>query len=247
MQLFGASCAFAVAVGLGLAPATLAAFSSDPSFAGEIDRRPRFDFGATIAGVRPGESFDSSFAITHASGEETGIVRLAGTFSPEGIVTFQMSVANNTGVPLLFTLFESSSPIDVIDPVGRAFSVASVTDRNGDGATLSGGHESGAMVEFGYIPGPDASVAPIFDSQLFNPIVAAPLSTASAGDESSPAPGFLPIAGRAIALNASVRVLLSAGDMAQVQGAFMVLVPSPGAGALAALTGLTLMRRRRTN
>jgi len=245
MQLFHASRVIVLAAGLGVASTSLAAFNTGPQASSHTETR--IDFGSILAGTRPGEAFDSSFTITSETGEEVGAVRLAGTISPAGIVNFSVSTANLTDLPQSYSFLFSSGPIDVVDHVGRAFSVASVLDLNGDGASMSGEHDGGAIIEFGYIPGPDASVAPIFDSQLLSSIVAGPLSTASASDESSAAPSFLPIPGRVIALNASVKYQLSARDLGQFQGAFMVLVPSPGTGILTIAGTATLLRRRRIN
>jgi hypothetical protein len=245
MQVFHASRVLVLAAGLGVASTSFAAFSTGPQVGDAM--QTRIDFGSMLAGAEPGGTFDSSFTITNAAGEESGVVRLAGIISPVGIVNFQVSVINTTDDPTAYSFAFGGLPFDVTDPVGRAFSVASVLDLNGDGAIMTGDHEGGAIVEFGYIPGPDASVAPMFDAQLLNAIIAGALSTASASDESSPAPGFLPIAGRVISLNASVKFVLSAGDQAQVQGAFMVLVPSPGAGLLGLAGATALLRRRRIN
>lgn len=245
MQVFHASRVIVLAAGLGVASTTFAAFSTGPQAPSAMESQ--IDFGSMLAGAQPGESFDSTVSITNATGEEVGSVRLAGTISPAGIVNFGVSTTNFSDLPLAFSFLFSSAPIDVVDHVGRAFSVANVLDLNGDGASMTGGHDDGAIVEYGYIPGPDASVAPLFDSQLLNGVLAGPLSTGSASDESSPAPSFLPIAGRVLGLNASVKYTLSPHDLGQVQGAFMVLVPSPGLG-LAALAGLAgVSRRRRTN
>lgn len=248
MQFFHASRVLVLAAGLGLASTSSAAFIVGPSVSTGETASPVFvDLGEMFSGAQPGNSFESTMIITGPSGEITGQVTLAGTIDLVGQVNFVVGVTSLSNGPTDFSLFFSAPVVDPQQADGRAFTVASVLDATGDGATLSGNHEDGAMVHYLYTTGPDLGGGVLFDSQLLNDLVAGSLSTASASDESSPAPTFVPLSGVPAVLRAEVFFSITPHDQATLSGIFMLAVPSPATGAFGVAGLMMLGRRRRTN
>lgn len=247
MQFFHASRVLVLAAGLGVGSTCSAAFITGPNALQGDPSTVTLNLADTLVGVVWGSAFESSQVISGPTGEVAGQVTLAGTIDLVGQVTFTIAVINVTDAPINFS-FLFTSPVAVPQPSdGRAFTVASVLDANGDGGTIAGNHEDGGMVHYLYNTGPDLGGGVLFDSQLLTSIVAGSFSTASGSDESSPAPTFVPLAGVAVSLQADVRFSLTPHDQATVTGAFLIAVPSPGASALGVAGLMVAGRRRRTN
>jgi len=126
--------------------------------------------------------------------------------------------------------------------IGRATAGVTITDNDGDGATLTGGFGGGTAYRANYngtIP-----VGSIFDTLLAGPLVAAPDDSATMSDDSSGYPGYIPIAGAVNSLQAKFSFQLSANDSASGTS-FYEVIPSPAGTVVLAAAGLFGAARRR--
>ncbi len=121
--------------------------------------------------------------------------------------------------------------------IGRATAGVTITDNDGDGATLSGNF-GGAGYRSTY------NGAPIFSDLLSGGLVAAPDDSASMSQNTAGYPGYIPIAGAVNSMQARFGFQLSPNDSASGTS-FYEIIPSP-AGVLAfAAAGLLGAARRR--
>jgi hypothetical protein len=143
------------------------------------------------------------------------------------------------------TTFTISSPLlsfAAIDPAsGRASAGVSITDTNGDGATISPVGQPGLYTSQynGAVPS-----GTLFADLLTGPVVAGAFDSNSAS-ASSPGGGLFTAIGTPVSdMSARFHFSLTANDQASGTSTFEI-VPAPGAVTLLALGGLFAGRRRR--
>lgn len=147
----------------------------------------------------------------------------------------------------LDTTFTISSPLlmfpTIAEAEGRASAGVSVTDTNGDGATLSPHMQPGLyMAHYNGL----APTGTLFSDLLTNPVVAGAFDTASASDSSPGGGAFSPIGVPLNDQSARFRFTLSANDQASGTSTYETRpIPAPGAVALLGIAGLVARRRRR--
>lgn len=161
------------------------------------------------------------------------------------------SGAQPNTVSLAFTFFAGSSDTRFIvdstvftfDPLlneaARATAGISLTDSNGDGASLTGNGARGTLYTAYYNGGSST-----FASLLAGPFAAGSGQTTNDDDRSPTSPGFTALGVNADDMSASWDFTLSAGDQIGVTSSYF-MVPAPGALALLGLAGLTIARRTR--
>jgi uncharacterized protein (TIGR03382 family) len=143
------------------------------------------------------------------------------------------------------TTFTISSPLlsfAAIDPaVGRASAGVSITDTNGDGATISPVMQPGLYTSQynGAVP-----AGTLFADLLTNPLVAGAFDSNSASAESPGGGAFSPIGTAVSDMSARFHFSLTANDQASGTSTYEI-IPAPGAVSLLALGGLFAGRRRR--
>jgi len=130
------------------------------------------------------------------------------------------------------------------NPQGRASSALTVTDNNGNGASVSGNRPGGTAFSAHY-----NGAAPL--GTPFSNLISGPLTEPNAfGSESTSqafpiAPGvFAPIAGNVSSISSVWDFTVTANDQASGTSVF-VLVPAPASLALLGMGGLLAGRRRR--
>lgn len=157
------------------------------------------------------------------------------------VVQLNFSVSAGT----LDTSFVISSPLlsfPVLDPAqGRATAGVSVTDTNGDGASLSLNGQPGLYTSRynGLVPG-----GSLFADLLTGPVTAAAFDSATDSDSFPGGGNYAPIAGPVTDMSSRFAFTLTAGDEASGTSSYEI-VPAPGAVALLGLGGLLAARRRR--
>jgi MYXO-CTERM domain-containing protein len=158
------------------------------------------------------------------------------------VVQLNFSVSAGT----LDTSFVISSPLlsfpTINQAEGRATAGVTVTDTDGNGATLSGGRSPLYTSRYnGLVPG-----GTLFTNLIAGPVTAAAFDSAT-DSESFPGGGaFAPIAGPVSDMSARFAFTLSANDEASGTSSYEIReVPAPGAVALLGLGGLIAARRRR--
>lgn len=145
----------------------------------------------------------------------------------------------------LDTTFTITSPLlsfAALDPAtGRATAGVSVTDTDGNGATMSTDGDPSLYTSRynGAVPG-----GTLFADLLDGPVTA-PAFDSATDSESFPGGGlFAPIAGPVSDMSARFRFELTANDEASGTSSYEI-IPAPGAVALIGLGGLLAGRRRR--
>lgn len=127
----------------------------------------------------------------------------------------------------------------VADAALRATASIGVTDNTGNGATLVGGGPGGTYFNAAYNNGTT------FVDLVTGPMVVGPTSSTNSPESFPAAPGtFMPIGVPLNNIQAQFNFTLTAGDSASATSGFFS-IPSPAAGSLLALAGLTAARRRR--
>lgn len=163
-------------------------------------------------------------------------------FDGEGQVNLSFSVtAGDTDT--MFQIISSMLPVDPpMSPAeGYASAAFTVTDFDGDGATLTGnagadGNKSYLAHYNGFVPDGTAF------AELIQAVAATPWSTADLFENHPPA-GYAPIAEPVADMSAMVSFVLTADDLASGTTNF-VIIPEAGALGLLLLGAIGLRRRR---
>jgi hypothetical protein len=157
------------------------------------------------------------------------------------VVQLNFSVAAGN----LATTFTITSPLlsfPAIDPAsGRATAGVTVTDTNGDGASLTPDTQPGLYTSRynGAVPG-----GTLFADLLGAPVTAAAFDSASASESFPGGGAFSAIAGPVSDMSARYRFSLTANDEASGTSSYEI-IPGPSAIALLGIGGLLAGRRRR--
>jgi len=146
------------------------------------------------------------------------------------------------GSDTTFTITSALLSFPTLDPASGSVSAGiTVTDNNGNGATLSGLHAGGAayLAQYnGLVPG-----GTTFASLLTSPIMTTANGTTAATGEFPGGGAFSAIGVPVSSMSAQFSFMLSAGDSASSTSTFTV-VPAPGA-AIMIVGGLLAARGRR--
>jgi uncharacterized protein (TIGR03382 family) len=141
-----------------------------------------------------------------------------------------------------FTITSPTLSFPAIDPAsGRASAGVSVTDTDGDGASLTPSQQPGLYTAHynGAVPG-----GTLFADLLNNAVVAGAFDSATASD-SFPGGGAYSAIGTPVSdMSSRFRFTLTANDEASGTSTYEI-IPAPGAATLLALGGLFASRRRR--
>jgi hypothetical protein len=155
-------------------------------------------------------------------------------------ITVNFSV-NSTSLATHFQITSGVLSFGGINPAqGKATAGITITDNDGDGASLTGLHAGPKAYRANYngtIPG-----GTIFDNLVGNFVAAADDSATLS--ESSPAVGYSPIGGTVTDMQAEFDFILSANDSASGTS-FYEIIPSPAAASLFGIAGLLSCGRRR--
>ncbi|HZW09425.1 MAG TPA: hypothetical protein VFF69_05930 [Phycisphaerales bacterium] len=153
-------------------------------------------------------------------------------------MNFNVQAANQNTV---FTVSSGLLSFPTINgAVGAASAGVTVTDVNGDGATLApDGSEIYRAHYNGQIPG-----GTLFTTLLESPVSAGAFQSASATDEYPGGGNFVAIGDPVTSMSARWSFTVSAFDMASGSSTFIV-VPAPAGAAVLGLAGLAIARRRR--
>jgi uncharacterized protein (TIGR03382 family) len=177
------------------------------------------------------------------SGADLGSVQNMACFlggDPQANVTFGVMAGAS---PTNFTISSglvSFSPI--ANAVGRASASITLTDLDGNGASLTGLQPGGHAYRANYngaIPG-----GSIFTNLLATPETAGVYSSSTFVESTPAGPGFIPVAPLVSDMSAQYQFTLSANDSASGTSVF-VITPAPATGTLLGLVGLAGLRRRR--
>lgn len=145
----------------------------------------------------------------------------------------------------LMTSFTINSPLlsfgTIDNAVGRATAGVTVTDTDGDGATLTAaGQPALYLAQYnGAVPG-----GTLFADLISGPVVAMAFDSASANASSPGGGDFAPIGDPVSDMSARYRFTLTANDEASGTSSFEI-IPAPGTIALLGMGGLLASRRRR--
>lgn len=162
-------------------------------------------------------------------------------FDPQAIVQFQVT-AGNADTDITITSALNAFP-GITNAIGRASAGVTVTDLNGDGASLTGLGVGGAAYEAHYNGMVPAGTP--FAELLTAPVFAGIADTGSANDASPGGGAYTAIAGTVTDMSARFHFRLSAFDSASGTSNFEI-VPEPGAVVLLSIgIGLVARRRRR--
>jgi hypothetical protein len=157
------------------------------------------------------------------------------------VVQLNFSVSSGT----LDTTFTISSPLlsfPTLDPaVGRASAGVSVTDTDGNGATMSPDMQPGLYTAQynGLVP-----TGTLFADLLTGPVAAGAFDSATDSDSSPGGGAFAPIGNPVSDMSSRFRFTLTANDEASGTSTYEI-VPAPGTLALLGLGGVLAGRRRR--
>jgi uncharacterized protein (TIGR03382 family) len=159
---------------------------------------------------------------------------------PQANVRFDVEAGNATTAFTISSGLVSFAPIP--NAVGRASASITLTDLNGDGATLTGQEPGGRAYRASY-----NGLAP--GGSTFATLIAGPNTTgvfsSSTFSESNPAgPGFVAVGATVEDMSARYNFTLSANDSASGTSVF-VITPAPASAGLLGLAGLASLRRRR--
>lgn len=172
-----------------------------------------------------------------------------GTLSDSAITIFEdpiISLNFNVQASNQNTIFQIDSGIlsfaQIVNPVGAASAGVTVTDVNGDGATLSveGGANSMYLASFDQGLGSAGD----FASLLTNTVTAGAFQSASASDEFPGNGGMIPLGQPIENMLAEWKFTVSPFDLASGTSTFVV-VPAPVGLGLLGVAGLAAIRRRR--
>lgn len=174
-----------------------------------------------------------------------------------GQATVQSLVFSDAGLSLIFgvtagsadTMFSIATPDISFGPLspleGRASGSVTVTDTDGNGATLTGAIGQGDVYRWAF-NGPAASGGgTTFDTQVAGPIVADSFSSITLSENFPGGGAFAAFGAPVSSISGLVNFTLSAGDIASGTGVFVTRVPSPGSLGLVAAAGAALAVRRR--
>ena len=142
------------------------------------------------------------------------------------------------------TIFSVTSGLlsfpEISNPIGRASAGVTVTDLNGDGATLA--PDGGSMYASRY--NGDYPNGTPFADLLNNPVMASAFDTGSDDAEYPGGGNFVSIGEPIQSMSAAWTFTLSAFDVASGTSTFVVL-PTPAGLGLLGVAGLAVLRRRR--
>lgn len=162
---------------------------------------------------------------------------------PGGIVEMAFGVTNGSAAPTNFIITSALVAFQpLIDPQARASAGMLLSDNNGNGATLTGGHAGGTKSYRAAYNG-QAPGGSTFATLLDNLTVAMPYGTASV-TEGFPPGMFATIPGTVGDASAQFDFTLSGRDSAAATAVFAI-IPEPATLALLVLTATALLRRRR--
>lgn len=145
----------------------------------------------------------------------------------------------------LMTSFTINSPLlsfgTIDNAVGRASAGVTVTDTDGDGATVAAAGQPALYLSQynGFVPG-----GTLFADLISGPVMAAAFDSATANASSPGGGNFSPIGDPVSDMSARYRFTLTANDEASGTSTYEI-VPAPGTIALLGLGGLLAARRRR--
>jgi hypothetical protein len=188
-------------------------------------------------------SLAHDYVIRSDAGTVIGTVRRLDAFldsDPQANVTFGVMAGTSDTTFTLSSGLVSFAPIT--NARGRASASISLTDLNGNGATLTGLGSGGSRYRANYngaVPGGTA-----FTNLLTGTETAGSFASATFNDSTPGGPGFIPIAGTVTDMSAQYNFTLSANDSASGTSVF-VIVPSAGTAGLLAMAGLVAFRRVR--
>lgn len=157
---------------------------------------------------------------------------------PEVHINFTMQASNqNTNILVDSTLLAFNN---INQPEGKASAALTITDVNGDGATLTPGNSGAYTSRYnGAAPG-----GTTFANLLNNPFNAGPISSETVSEEFPGGNNFAPLGGPASDMSARFDFTLSPFDVVSGTSSY-IIAPAPGSAALLGLGGLVALRRRR--
>lgn len=183
-------------------------------------------------------SLPSALTITSQSGQEIATLL---SFNEFMLADPQVSLGFSVQSGVSDTTFTISTALlsfpSLNSPIGTASGSLTVTDTNGDGATLSG-IDGAPIYEWdynGFVPGGTTFAS------FINSVVAGP-NFSNVGNGSL-GPSVIP--GSVSDMSGRVSFNLSANDLASGTGVFVIQIPTPGAMGFATIAGLVLLPKRR--
>lgn len=186
--------------------------------------------------------FIGTASITGSAGENWADVQIEYA-TIQGRLLVGFNVVNNSDNPLLFTINDFTAFPTINPAEARASASVTVTDGNGDGASLTGQQAGNDIWKWDYNTPGLGQPGTQFDTQVTSPINVGPFDSVTQS-ESRPAVGFENLGVAVSSLGVDIRFILSGRDGASGTGVFAV-VPTPGALALAGIAIWPLLNRRR--
>jgi len=204
--------------------------------------------GSQLVEVRPGVwQYNAPTGMSQDIGDGLGtLTGLSLTFEADPVISLNFNAVAGA-VATTFRVTSAILPVGILNPVARAQAGITITDLDGNGATVAGLYGGGLTYRSAcnVLGGPVLTPGLIFADLLpgFGPTPAFGGLTMS--DEFPPAPFFAPVAGFITNMQSEFWVNVSANDSIGATSVFVKQIPAPGAAGLMAVAGLVGLRRRR--